>query len=61
MSDLERIKHLFDEIGVEYTMSNNQISIGSKSIIDYESSYGKALDISFSEEGKFLGFEPWGE
>lgn len=61
MSDLDKVKHLFDEIGVEYIISNNQISIGSKSIIEYESAWGKALDISFSEEGKFLGFEPWGE
>ena len=49
MSDLEKIKHLFDEIGVEYTVSNNKISIGSNSIIEYESAWGKALDISFSK------------
>lgn len=61
MNDLEKFKRLFDEIGVEYNISNNKISIGSNSIIEYESAWGKALDISFSEEGKFLGFEPWGE
>lgn len=61
MSDLEKIKHLFDEIGIEYTVSNNKISIGNNSIIEYESAWGKALDIAFSKEGKFLGFEPWGE
>jgi hypothetical protein len=61
MNDLEKFKQLFDEIGVEYTVSNSQISINSKNIIEYKSAWGKALDISFSEEGKFLGFEPWGE
>ena len=61
MSDLEKIKHLFDEIGVEYTVSNNEISIGKNSIIEDHSSWGKALDIYFSKEGNFIGFEPWGE
>jgi len=61
MSDLERFEQLFNDLGIEYTISNNQLSVNNNHIIEEIYSYGKALDIAFSDEGKFLGFEPWGE
>jgi hypothetical protein len=61
MSDLERFEQFFKDLDIKYTVSKNQISIHENHIIEDKYSYGKALDIAFSDEGKFLGFEPWGE
>lgn len=63
MSDLEKFKELFEDIGIGYveqSYSNGEINISvSDSAID--DGYGSGLDILFSENGKFLMFYPSGE
>ena len=61
MNDLDKFEKLFNDLGIEYTISNNKLSVNDNYIIEESYSYGKALDIAFSKDGKFLGFEPWGE
>lgn len=61
MSDLEKFEQLFNELGIKYSISNKKLSVDINHIYEETYSYGKALDISFSDEGKFLYFEPWGE
>lgn len=61
MSDLEKFLQLFGELGIKYSLENNKISIDNIHIIEESYLYGKALDITFSDDGRFVGFEPWGE
>lgn len=61
MSDLQKFQQFFDELDIEYKVLNNKILIGDNDIIKEKGSYGKSLEIAFSDIGKFLGFEPWGE
>lgn len=61
MTDLEKFKRFLREMNIGYTILNNMINIDDDSIIEEDGAYGKSLDIKFSENGNFLGFEPWGE
>lgn len=61
MSDLEKFKHLFDNIGIEYTTNGNcageiSLEVSEKALFDYGTS--GELSIEFSKEGKFIMFIP---
>ena len=62
MTDLEKFKQLFDEIGIGYQETKNNYC--TDLVIDknalYEG-YGVGLDVSFSPEGKFDKFATSGE
>lgn len=62
MSDLEKFKQLFDEIGVAYTetLFENEIRLEIDSN-KLECCYNAGLDIYFSNEGKFKIFDTSGE
>lgn len=63
ITDLERFENFLKDMNIRYDANvfKNRISIDETSIIEAEGAYGKSLDIAFAENGKFLGFEPWGE
>lgn len=61
ITDLEKFEKFLKELNIEYDLSNNVIHINQNSIIEDNGSYGKDLEIKFTEDENFLGFEPWGE
>lgn len=61
MTDLEKFKAFLRELNIGYNLSKNVIYINEDSIIHEKDSYGKDLDIRFSEGGDFIGFDPCGE
>lgn len=61
MTDLEKFEKFLSEMEIGHTLLNNMINIDDDSIIEADGAYGKSLDIKFSENGDFLGFDPWGE
>lgn len=63
MSDLEKFKQLFDDIGIEYTTEKygsgkTTLEVSEKVLFD---GYGVELGIDFSADGKFIYFIPSGE
>ena len=63
MSDLEKFKQLFDEIGIEYSEKQNNngetsLEVSEKSLFVYGSA---ELSVEFSKDGEFVYFSPSGE
>ena len=65
MSDIEKFKKLFDEIGIKYHYMGNSRTNHATLKVDEEyiyMSYGNAVEINFElNSGKFTEFEVWGE
>lgn len=61
MTDLEKFEKFLSEMDIGYTLLNNMINIDDDFIIKADGAYGNSLDIKFAEDGKFLGFDPYGE
>ena len=64
MTDLEKFKSLFDDIGIRYTMTNydavNKIEIDIHPEMVFQS-YDNSVHITFDDNGMFKNFEGWGE
>ena len=64
VSDLEKFKQLFDNIGIEYIINENStgeisLAVSKKALFCYGNS--GELDIDFSKDGKFVMFVPSGD
>lgn len=62
MTDLEKFKQLFDDIGIGYKeekhSSHTDLAVDKSALFD---GYAVGLDVSFSTEGKFDKFVTSGE
>ena len=65
MSDIEKLKKLFDEIGIKYHYTEDSRANCATLEVDEEyiyMSYGNTVKINFElNSGKFTEFEAWGE
>ena len=74
MKDIERFKRLLDDLSVKYEEKYrddetridypitdvNLLTIKSN-LLENDWTYGVGLEIVFDKEGRFIGFEPYGD
>ena len=74
MKDIERFKRLLDDLSVKYEEKYrddetridypitdvNLLTIKSN-LLENDWAYGVGLEIVFDKEGRFIGFEPYGD
>lgn len=74
MKDIERFKQLINDLsvkyeeryrdgksGIDYPITDVNLLTIKSNLLENEWAYGVGLEIVFDKEGRFIGFEPYGD